>query len=479
MKLNELKINPQSKRLPSLLGLLILLIGLAGGVFLIQRIRALNTKATSEASPSQIRITNISNYSFTVSWTTQNKNTGLVEFGESAKLGQSQKDTRDKERSVSEKYQTHYVVVDGLKSETKYYFDIVSSGERYSNSNKPFEVTTGSQKVPNDNDLAQGKILTPEGESASGAIVYLSIANAIAQSALTDSGGNWMIPLSTARSIDLQDFSNYDRNAQLEEIFVQGDSKTASATLTTGDDNPTPDITLGQTYNFLGQLQQPTSTPPAIIKQTFADDLSSSPSGFSTINDPDLTITFPSEDEGVNSPLPEFSGTGPKGQKLNIKIESEQEISAQTSADQKGTWKWSLNTPLTAGIHKITVFYTDSEGFIREATRSFSILATGASDLPSFTATPSGLTTTPSPKISPSATPSPTKVPSATPTLAITPSASVSATISPKASPTVPYRTTLPSTESGTLRPGTTLPTKFFFGAGLVTVLIGIVLILF
>lgn len=479
MNLNQFKIKPQSKRLPSLLGLLILLVGLTGGVFLIQRIRSLNTKATSETSPSQIRITNISSYSFTVSWITQNTNTGLVEFGESASLGQSQKDSRDKERSTPEKYLTHYVVVDGLKSETKYYFQIVSSGAKFGNSNKPFEVTTGPQKVPNDNDLAQGKILTPEGQPANGAIVYLSIANAVAQSSLTDSGGNWMIPLSTARSLDLQSFSNYDRNAQLEEIFVQGDSKTASATLTTGDDNPTPDITLGQTYNFLGQLQQTNSTDPSIIKQTFADDLPSSPSGFSTINDPDLTIIFPTEDENVNSPLPEFSGTGPKGVKLNIKIESEQEISSETTADQKGTWKWATNTPLAAGIHKITVFYTDSEGFVRQTTRSFSILATGASDLPSFTATPSGLTTTPTPKVSPSATPSPTKIPSATPTLAATPSASVSATISPTATPTEVYRTTLPSTESGTPRPGTTLPTKVFFGVGLITTLIGIVLILF
>jgi len=478
-----MKVNLQSKKLPSLLGLFILLIVLAGGVLLIQKIRALNIKAASETSPSQVRITNVGSYSFTVSWITQNKNTGLLEFGDSAGLGQSQKDARDKERTASEKYQTHYVVVDGLKPETKYYFKIISSGVSYDNSKKPFEVTTGSSKVPNDNDLAQGKILTSEEKPAAGAIVYLSIANAIAQSALTDSEGNWMIPLSTARSLDLQNFSNYDRNAQVEEIFVQGDSETASATLTTGNDNPAPDITLGQTYNFLGQLPQTTSTPPP-IKQTFASDLSptSSSSGFSTIGEvSELTITFPSENEDVNSSLPEFLGTGPKGTKLDIKIESEEEISSQITADQKGKWKWSPRVPLSPGIHKITVFYTDSAGFIKEATRSFSILATGASDLPSFTATPSGQTITPTPRLSPSPTPSPTKIPSITitPTPSISPSASPSATILPIASPTSPYRTTLPSTESGTPRPGTTLPTKFFFGAGLVTILIGAALILF
>ncbi|MGB9637620.1 MAG: Ig-like domain-containing protein, partial [Microgenomates group bacterium] len=299
---------------------------------------------------------------------------------------------------------------------------------------------------------------------ANGAIVYLSIANAITQSALTDNDGNWMIPLATARTTDLKDFVNYDRNAQVEEIFVQGDLQTATATLTTNNDNPTPDITLGQTYNFLGQMPQTTPTL-APNKQTFEESLPqiSSSSGFSEINNQDLTIIFPADKEQVNNPLPEFLGTGPKGQKLEIKIESAQVISSQVIPDSQGQWRYSPTIALAPGEHTITVSYTDSHGFLKKVSRSFVVLAAGSSQLPSFTATPSGQTTTP------------TQTPTLTPTLlpSITPS------LIPTATPTLPYRTSLPSTESGTPTPGTILPTKLLFSAGFATLLFGAVLLFF
>lgn len=481
-----MKISFRQKKLPTSIGVILLLAVLAGGILLINRLRTLNIGAATDISPQQVRITNIGSTSFSVSWITQNKATGLIEYGTTTSLGEMKKDARDQSKSSSEKYQTHYVNVDNLKPETKYFFKIISSGASYNNSQKPFEVTTATTKVPSDNDIAQGKILSSESSPASGAIVYLSISNAVTQSAITDTEGNWMIPLSTARNLNLQEFSNYDRNAQLEEIFVQAESSTANATLTTGNDNPTPDIILGQTYNFLTKMPLLTNTPPPTTKRTFASDLypeSSPSSGFSGENQ-ELKITFPSENEKVNSSLPEFLGTAPKGQKLDVKIESSEVITSQTTADVKGNWKFSTKTALASGKHKITVSYTDKDGFIKKVERNFTVFAVGASDLPSFTATPSGQTATPSPKTSPSLTPtgprptgSITLSPTASP--AISPSASPSATVSPVASPTKPFRSTLPSTDSGTPKPGATLPTILFLGVGLVTILVGAAFILF
>lgn len=483
-----MRITLQSKKLPTLIGLSILLVILTGGVFLVNRFRGFNLGATLETSPRQVRITNVGSSSFTVSWITQDKTTGLVEFGNTTSLGELKKDIRDKDRPSSEKYQTHYVIVDNLQPENKYYFKIVSGGASFDSSGKLFEVATGPLKVPGDNDIAQGKILTSDREPATGAIIYLSLANSITQSAITDSEGNWVIPLSTARNLDLKDFSNYDRSAQVEEIFVQGDWQTATSTLTTGNDNPAPEIILGQSYNFLNQPPQVTNTPPPTIKRTFAENLNPQTTSSSDVEGTDEnidpTIIFPSENENVNSLLPEFLGTGPKGKKLNIEVESKEQISSQTTSDPKGKWKWSPNTPLSPGTHKITVSYTDSKGFIRKAVRSFTVLATGTSDLPSFTATPSGQTTTPLPGNSPTPTISSaiTRVPSITITPLASPSSTVSitpSTLSPTAIPTIPYRSTLPSTESGTPKPGTILPTKLFFSAGLAIILFGVALILF
>jgi len=330
-----MKIRPKSKKIPAVFGLLILLVILFTGVFLINRFRSLNSSASSVISPQKIKITNIGSNFFAVSWITQNPSTGLVQFGENASLEELKKDIRDQNNSKSEKYQTHYVLVDNLKAETKYFFKIISEGASFDNSQKPFEVTTGPTKIPTDNDIAQGRILTAEKQPATGVIVYLSIANAVTQSAITDSMGNWMIPLSLTRNLDLMTFSNYDRSAQVEEIFVQADSQTASVSLTTINDNPVPDILLGQNYNLLNQMPQISNTPAPLFQNP--EEGSPSFGGFQQEN-ASLSITSPAENEQINNSQPEFIGTAPKDQQLDIKIESEGEISSNTVADQTGKW---------------------------------------------------------------------------------------------------------------------------------------------
>lgn len=480
------------KRLPIPIAFLVGLVGLIGGILLVNNLRDLRSQASTEITPRQIKIANIGSSSFTVSWITQEKATGSIRFGETGNLDERRNDLRDQNRGEQDKYLTHFVLVENLKPETKYYFKIISSGTSYDNSGKLFEVPTGPFKIPSDNDIAQGKILTPTKEPALGALVYLSMANTIIQAAITDSEGNWMIPLSTARSLDLKDFSNYDRNAQVEEIFViQEENKTATATVATTNDNPVPDIILGQSYDFLTSAPEVPNTPIP-IRENFSGSLgpASTQSGsFQQLTEgSDLTISFPSENEKVNNTQPEFLGSGPKGQKLMIKIESEQEIVSEAQASLNGKWGWSPPVPLSPGQHQITVSYTDQNGFVKKVTRIFTVLAEGSSDLPSFTATPSGQTVTPSPRITPSPTsgPSPTNppttsgTPSPTSILSPTPTETVSATtISPTSVPTIPYRRSVPSTESGVPRPGTTTPTKFLFGAGFVTILIGAALVLF
>lgn len=474
----------QLKRLPIPIAFLIGLVGLVGGILLVNNLRDLRSQASTEITPRQIKIANIGSSSFTVSWITQEKATGSIRFGETGNLDERRNDLRDQNRGEQDKYLTHFVLVENLKPETKYYFKIISSGTSYDNSGKLFEVPTGPFKIPSDNDIAQGKILTPTKEPALGALVYLSMANTIIQAAITDSEGNWMIPLSTARGLDLKDFSNYDRNAQVEEIFViQEENKTATATVATANDNPVPDIILGQSYDFLTLISEVPNTPTpieSIRRENFAGSLgpaSTQSSNFQQLTEgSDLTISFPSENEKVNNTQPEFLGSGPKGQKLMIKIESEQEIVSEAQASLNGKWGWSPPVPLSPGQHQITVSYTDQNGFVKKVTRIFTVLAEGSSDLPSFTATPSGQTATPSPR----STPSPTAGPSPTSALSPTPTETLSATITPaSATPTIPARSSHPSTESGVPKPGTTLPTKFFFGAGFVTILIGAALVLF
>jgi hypothetical protein len=427
-----------------------------GGIVAINRIQVLSSRASLETAPQQLKITNIGGSSFVVSWTTAEKTTGSISFGEVKEAGEIAKDFRDREKTTFTSSSVHFVLVEGLKPQTKYFFKIISGGKSFDDSGKPFEVFTATNKVPPDNDLAFGRILTPDGRPANGVLIYLSLANTLSQAALTDQEGNWLIVLSTARTPNLQDFSQYDRNAQIEEIIVRGEEQTATATVSTGNDSPVPDIILGQTYNFLNEMPALSPTPTGIVGRGGLpqSSLPSIPSA-----EPALTIAFPSENEEVSSGLPEFFGTGPQDRKLQIQVESDQKINSQTTTSTQGKWSWSPQIPLSPGEHRIIVSYVDTQGILQKVSRSFTVLAAGESSLPSFTATPSGQTTTP--------TATPTTKPKTTPTI----------TPKPTATPR-PTQIIEPATESAAPTSGHLLPTKIFLGAGAAAILLGAVLLL-
>lgn len=488
------------------ISIFIFLIALLFGFFSIDQSRQLFSWASTKYSPQQIKVTDINDTSFVVSWITQEKTTATIAYGEKINLGEIKKDTRDKNGNP-QNYITHYFLIDNLKPRVKYYFKLISGGKVYDNSGKPYEVSTGQSISIPENDLSQGKILTPQGQPAGNTIVYLSTANSIIQSALTDQQGNWVIPLSLGRTVDLQSYFNYDRSSQVIQIFVQGEKEISNAVITTGNDNPAPDITLGQNYNFLSQLRKTTPTPPVVPIYNDLGSSSTNSSGF--FGNQLFSISYPSPNEIISSQTPEFFGSGPKDKNIEITIESENIVNDTTGVDQKGKWTWSPKSPLSLGKHQITVSYINEKGFIEKITREFTVIAAENTNLPSYTASASATprptfppkTTSPTPTIkinttiTPSTKPTSTPVSSTTPSVAkssVTPTGapqtiSPSPTITPKPTstplllptPTDKVRTTIPSTESGIPRSGITTPTIILFISGILIVVLGLTLALF
>lgn len=482
------------------ISIFVFLIALFFGFFSIDQSRQLFSWASTKYSPQQIKVSDINDTSFVVSWITQEKTTATLAYGEKINLGEIKKDTRDKSGNP-QNFITHYFLIDNLKPRVKYYFKLISGGKVYDNSGKPYEVSTGPSISIPENDLSQGKILTPQGTPAGNTIVYLSTANSITQSALTDQQGNWVIPLSLGRTVDLQSYFNYDRSLQVIQIFVQGEKEISNAVITTGNDNPTPDITLGQNYNFLSQLKQTTPTPPAVPIYNDLGSSSTNSSGFA--GSQPLSISYPSPNEIISSQTPEFFGSGPKDTNIEIIVESVNVINDTTGIDQTGKWTWSPKSPLPPGKHQITVSYVNEKGFIEKITREFTVMAAENTDLPSFTASASATprptfppkitSPTPTVKINTTITPSSTPVLgtptvaklSVTPTVA-RPAISPSPTIAQPTetplllpTPTEETRTSIPSTGSGIPRSGTTLPTIFLFSTGIIIVIFGLILALF
>ncbi len=444
------------RRLPTIVGLLLVLAAIAGGVVLIRKGPSLFLRAAPELTPTQIKITNVNDASFTISWITDEATSGFIKYGLDKNPNFTAADDRDQLSGDTKSFLTHHVTVKNLKPSTTYFFKIGSGSKIFDNNGQAYQIKTASiiSSSPPHNDVAYGTVVDQNNNPVEGAIVYLSLANANPASSLTKSSGSWVIPLNLIRSADLSAYATYDKDASIEEIFIQASTTgTATVVATTKNDSPMPKITLGQNFDFREiaeeksiipekeQEAQPEATPTSKFSLEEATP-SATPSG-------KLTIINPEEQEEINTQKPQFLGTGPVGKTLTITVESPATYSGVISTDQTGNWKWTPPENLEPGEHTVTVGYTDDDGKEQKVSKTFLVLAADSSSMPAMTASPSGET-------SPSAEASPT----ATPTISSTDSG----------------RTSIPSTEGGIPTSGYLTPTFLIFIMGISFIFMGLFL---
>lgn len=458
-------------RIPTILGLLVLISGIAAGVWLVNSKQLTGLTANPANQPTYVTLTDISDTGFTISWVTNFATKGIVMFGASPdSLNQTAIDDRDQEHLQSSSYKTHYVILGKtipLTPATNYYFVIQSGSATYDNHGKPYQIKTApstTEQIP-EADSISGKVIHTDGSPAAGAIVYVVLPNVSAQSTLTTTSGNWIIPLSLARSADLSQFAIYDHQGSLSQIFVQGDSgDTSSVDVTLADARPTATITLGQSYDWRTNQKPsplPTSTASATLGAKTGFPLQ--PLGSSLPENKNVTIYYPKPNETISIARPSFIGNGPKGATLNFIIESSQKITGSVTVISDGTWEWNIPTDISSGQHTLTILYKDFQGISQKISRNFSIVlgqVRGVADI-AFAASPSG-----------SLAPTPTPTPTSTPTVSATPTPSLSPSPTPSPTPTTSPNLTSPSPTSLPVS-GNTLPTIALTILGLTILLAG------
>jgi hypothetical protein len=378
-----------------------------------------------------MKITNLSDTSFSVSWMTDSAATGTLLVSTTGKSNRIYYDERDTNGKLGS-YTTHMVTIRDATANTPYSFKILSDGKQFTKDGDPFELKTAPLLPPNPNGLepAYGTIYTANGIAAEGAIVYLTVEGGQELSALTKPTGLWLIPLTQVRTADFRSFIPVLERMD-ETIIVSHASGAITATTDSLNDSPVPEMTLGQTYDFRKlnakkstETPLAMNTPPPVITQTAQAAIGGTVLG--TTSGPfRLTLSTPADKAALPTNLPLFSGTGVPDKFIALTIGITNPVSGSTKVNPDGTWSFTPPKTLSPGKQSVTITSVDQNGKTVAITHGFEILKSGTQVLGD--ATPSGTL---------ALTPTPTRLSTQSASLSATPATS---TLSAEELPTSGY----------------------------------------
>lgn len=248
-------------KIPTILGLGIILLGIVAGVYLNLKEQIFLSQAAPNLTPQNITLTNITDSEAVISWQTNSPAASFITFGQNNPGEQTVLDDRDNPvpGSTGPKPRlTHYVTLKNLLPKTNYQYKVVS-GKIASNVEKfqtaqPLSVQTGFSPII-------GSVLSGDSPLDDG-IVYLSIPEATTQSALIKTGGNFLIPLAQIRKTDMTDYQLTEgTTAKLTVHSDKGESNVLFKLK--ANSLPLPPVKLGQNIDLTTPEETPPPTPTA------------------------------------------------------------------------------------------------------------------------------------------------------------------------------------------------------------------------
>lgn len=397
-----------NKRIPTIFGIILILIGIPLTTLVLRSQTNLQSKASDSQKPQNIKISNISYDSFTVTYQTDAPATGSISYGYNKKLGGSGLEDVDKEKGSFTSKKVHNISIKKLTPATKYYLTIISGSDTFLNNGAPFEVMTGpsissssakSASASAKQNNIRGKIVLPDGSTPSEAEVYLNAEDSQLLSSAIGMDGAFSFSLKNIRTSDLSSYFNVTDNT-IFKIFATDGSLKSTALFSLNQSDSIPTMTLSNDYDFTQET--------SLIASESAKS-----SGFPPIISPKKNlkpeIINPKENESLSDPKPLFRGTSLPNGKIEIIIHSDEQITTQITADSNGNWTYKPSTNLSPGAHTITIKTRDSSGILTTIMQSFTVFAAEA-QIPTPTAT----------LISPTPTLTQAPTPTSTPAISLT-----------------------------------------------------------
>ena len=249
-------------KIPTFAGIIFIIIGIISGVIIAGKIKSPKLNTAYDIAPKNVRISNITDDSFSISWITNTKTSGGVNLDTTPS-----NDNKNTLEVVQNPGYTHSIKVEKLSPSTTYHFFIQSNKHSFDNNGVAWKVKT-APKMSNKSGTSaiSGSVYDQFNLPTKNALVYITVAGSGFLSTTTSENGSWVLPISEARSQDLESPIVIDDYKTLIEIFVQaGPLGSASAQIYPISAKPAPPIILGQIHNYKAINLKEEESPKAEI----------------------------------------------------------------------------------------------------------------------------------------------------------------------------------------------------------------------
>ncbi len=372
----------------------------------------------SKTKVSRQEIVNVTPHQAGVYWETDNADEGWLLYGEDPNNMKSLALDVFIEKGEAPKRTYHYAVLTNLKSDTTYYYAIVSENEMIlSAEKKPFTVRTASS-VGSSGSLtpAYGKIAKTNGEAAKNIVVMLTIPEAYPLLAITGNTGEWLVPLQYFVSRN-KGMYIVPTESTIVQILAFSNSEVSKINTSLEKTHPLPQtIVLGENYTFAEPAQ-------VLSVQT---DIQSSESRNNRQHT--VAIRYPRNNSVIPGTAPLIKGFGVPGMQVTVNISSNPAFSTTVIVDKDGQWEVPVSRAFFPGKYTISAVTQNQNNRLVEIKHTYTLIKSGERVLGESTGTPSA-----------------TLIPSPTRPVILTPTQGVTPAVTTYISPTTAIITTTPS----------------------------------
>src|SRR3989338_5386501 len=273
-----------NKRIPTVFGIGFVILGVVLTTIVANNQTGLKSKASNSEEPQNIKVSNLSDKSFTITYQTDAAVTGSVNYGRDKNLGNTELEDLDREKR---------------------------------------------------------NVFLTDGNPPSEALVYLSTQNSQLLSSSTAKNGEFDFPLKSLRSENLSSYINLNENTILKLVVISNDSLKSTALVSLNKKDSIPTITLPNDYDFTNDLVPIASKsaeskslgfPTIVPKQTNLK----------------LQILTPKKNQSFTDRKPQFRGTSLPNEKVEITIHSDEKITTTGTAGSNGNWTYEPPANLSA-----------------------------------------------------------------------------------------------------------------------------------